>query len=317
MLSDINGDCKFLNFQEANSPVAFDYNQIRNQLLLDEGEQSAGQRWVCLFQPYPHFFRNGIDMDDVLTSNPASFRVLRAFWKLSFIKIDDDENQALIDIIVRHNQQALSNPTGAVYFSNYLEHHNSLIRRLNANYVFTSAGILSSCANGTRLSHEMAIEAGLLYQLSRREPATINTFGEWDYLSHQVIASPFKPIDYMDKMDAFGYSCVQGFNRTRSKYLVAELKKDYAVREDVDQVMKYVDWVKDEYSYGDYSMIRAFLIAHDFSEDIIPHRQQVGQRQYIIGRRPARSDIWSNLKLVRYSFNSGRNLLEFQEFENH
>ena len=36
-------------------------------------------------------------MDDVLASNPSQFRMLRAFWKLSFIKIDDDENQALID----------------------------------------------------------------------------------------------------------------------------------------------------------------------------------------------------------------------------
>lgn len=26
-------------------------------------------------------------------------------------------------------------------------------------------------------------------------------FGTWDYVSHQVAASPFKPIDYMDKND--------------------------------------------------------------------------------------------------------------------
>ena len=49
----------------------------------------------------------------------------------------------------------------------------------------------------------MAIEAGLIHQLSINDPHTCDLFGEWDYLSHQVIASPFKPIDYMDKMDLF------------------------------------------------------------------------------------------------------------------
>ena len=49
----------------------------------------------------------------------------------------------------------------------------------------------------------MAIEAGLIHQFSINDPHTCDLFGEWDYLSHQVIASPFKPIDYMDKMDLF------------------------------------------------------------------------------------------------------------------
>ena len=49
----------------------------------------------------------------------------------------------------------------------------------------------------------MAIEAGLIHQLSIKDPQTCEIFGTWDYLSHQFIASPFKPIDYMDKMDLF------------------------------------------------------------------------------------------------------------------
>lgn len=28
--------------------------------------------------------------------------------------------------------------------------------------------------------------------------------------------------------------------------------------------MKYVDWVNREYSYGDYNMIEAFIVAKDF-----------------------------------------------------
>src|SRR5260370_10494615 len=66
--------------------------------------------------------------------------------------------------------------------------------------------------------------------------------------------------DYMDKMDLFGYSYVPGFKPTKSRFLVCEIKRDAAHLEDIDQLMKYVDWVRDEYCYGDYAMIRAFLV---------------------------------------------------------
>ncbi|WP_400246667.1 hypothetical protein AB3U99_07445 [Niallia sp. JL1B1071] len=47
-------------------------------------------------------------MDDVLASNPDKFRILRAFWKVSFIKIDDEENKALRDIILKRNEEHLN-----------------------------------------------------------------------------------------------------------------------------------------------------------------------------------------------------------------
>ncbi|NQS76901.1 MAG: hypothetical protein HQP61_10815 [Peptococcaceae bacterium] len=312
-LVEVAGDCKFLNFPRASQPAVFDYEDIQPHLLWDEGQESVNQRWLCLFQPSPYFFKNGIDMDDVLASNPGSFRMLRAFWKLSFIKIDDDENQALIDAIVRRNQHLLDHPGDEVYQSNYQAVHNNLTARLAPQYRLHSRDILTGCARDTYIAHEMAIEAGLLEQLAAGERETVQLLGEWDYLSHQVVASPFKPIDYMDKMDVFGYSYVQGFNRTKSKYLVAELKKDGANVDDVHQLMKYVDWVKDEYSFGDYSMIEAFLLAYDFPAGVVDCARQVGERKYIIGRRPARSATWSNLRLVRYAFNPAVGRLEFRE----
>lgn len=311
VLVDVGGDCKFLNYPEANEPQNFDYLQIQNNLLWDEGPESVNQRWVCVFKPSPYFFTCGIDMDDVLSSNPQQFRMLRAFWKVSFIKIDDDENQALMDIILRNNQEALNNPHSKVFPTNYQTCHSNMATKiLTGNYYFRTSEILFKCANDTRLRHEMALEAGLLHQLSVKEQNTVKLFGVWDYLSHQVIASPFKPIDYMDRMDVFGYSYIQGF-KTKSRFLVAELKKNGATTGDVDQLMKYVDWVKDEYSYGDYSIINAFLIAFDFPSPVVEYARKMGERKYIIGRRPARSAIWSNLKLVKYSFNRFTGLIEF------
>ncbi len=302
-LVNINGDCKFLNFPEANKPQKYDYDEVRDRLLWDEGEYSNTQRWLCVFKPSPYFFREGIDMDDVLSSNPTMFRMLRAFWKVSFIKIDDDENQALIDIILRNNKSWLNNPpAGKIFMSNYAKYHQLLEQKIAQAYHFNCYDILLSCADGKKLKHEMALELGILYQLAIKEPHTIEVFGEWDYLSHQVIASPFKPIDYMDKMDIFGYSYIKGFGKTKSEYLIIENKKDLATIEDVEQLMKYVDWVKDEYTHGDYSMIKAFLVAYDFSSDAINNWKNISERRYITGRRPARSKVWSSLRLVKYEF---------------
>jgi hypothetical protein len=315
ILREVCCDCKFLNYPDASTPENFDYGQVKRSLLWDEGEESINQRWICLFKPHPYFFTNGIDMDDVLASNPHHFRMLRAFWKVSFIKVDDDEDQALMDVILRANQDVLAAPKPPkekVYPSNYRKYHKQLAAgRIGPNYHLTSRDILRHCTNGARITHEMAIEAGLLYQLAIRETNTVGIFGEWDYLSHQVVASPFKPIDYMDKMDVFGYSYLPGFNRTKSRFLICEIKKDNATVRDVDQLMKYVDWVKDEYTYGDYSMLYAFLVAYDFPHDVVAHTQREGERKYTIGRRPASSATWSNIKLVRYRFNPANGFLQF------
>jgi len=309
-----DGDCKFNNFLEASAPEEFDYASKEDVLLWNEGDFSVNQRWICTFKPDPHFFTLGIDMDDVLASNPTAFRMLRAFWKLSFIKFDDEENQAFKDVLLKFNQFALANPVegNSVFRSNYIAVHEAISYKLTINdYALDVKPILSSCANGRFINHEMAIEAGILHQLNQLDSRTNDVFGRWDYLSHQVIASPFKPIDYMDKMDIFGYSYIEGFKPTKSRYLVAELKREPAQPQDIEQVLKYVDWVQEEYAYGDYLMINAVLVASDFSEEVINHKKEVATRKYTIGVRPARSLEWQNLKLVKYLFNSATSKIEF------
>ena len=305
-LLDLEGDCKYLNYPEAGVPRTPGYHEVRNQLLWDEGESSVDQRFVCFFEPDPYFFVTGIDMDDVLSSNPSAFKMLRAFWKLSFIKFDDDENQAFRDIVLKRNQSSRSSSLDSQRIFSFEPIHDQISNRLRGGDYRIGAGIssiLSSCADGDHLRHEMALEAGLIYQLSIRDPETCEMFDEWDYLSHQVVASPFKPIDYMDKMDLFGYSYIPGFVPTKSRFFVGEIKKDTATEENIDQLLKYVDWVRDEYGYGDYSMIRAILVAYDFPAAVTRHKQNVGLRKYTVGVRPAQSLEWFNLKLVKYSFN--------------
>jgi hypothetical protein len=222
---------------------------------VDEGEESINQRWICLFKPHPTSLPTALTWMMCCFQPPSFSNVEGPFWKVSFIKVDDDEDQALMDVILRANQDVLAAPKPQK--KKYTKQLSKISKQLAAgrigpNYHLTSRDILRHCTNGARITHEMAIEAGLLYQLAIRETNTVGIFGEWDLLVHQVVASPFKPIDYMDKMDVFGYSYLPGFNRTKSRFLICEIKKDNATVRDVDQLMKYVDWVKDEYTYWCY-----------------------------------------------------------------
>jgi hypothetical protein len=213
-------------------------------------KNNIDNRCFCIFKSYPNFFAQGIDMDDVLSSNPNKFKMLRAFRKLSFVKIDEDENKALKDIILKRNEEFIFSEDDSVFKYDY-ELQKNILDKLDERYIMNSKMILESCNKDTCIKHEMAIEAALMEILSNEKDSI---FGSWDYISHQVVASPFKPIDYMDKMDMFGFRYIKGFE-TISKYLTIEIKKDAAKKDVIDQVMKYVDWINEEYAYGDYGMI--------------------------------------------------------------
>jgi hypothetical protein len=315
-LVNINGDCKFLNYPDSNLPVNQNFEDLEELLLYNLGiPESLNHRFVCVFKPYPVFFKNGIDMDEVLSSSPTSFKILRAFWKLSFIKFTDDENQAFKNILLRRNVDAIDDLDSENRFqSNHeITHENIRIKtRKNQNYFISIAPFLNTITNvNGSLKHEMAIEAAIIYQLSINHFPTVNVFGNWDFLSHQVVASPFKPIDYMDKMDIFGYRYLQNQKPTIIKYLVVEIKKDNVESQDVIQLMKYVDWVKNEYTYGDYGMIKAFIVGHRFTESALMEFQTNVERRYIYGVRPSISAVWTDVKMVSYAFNSQTNLLDF------
>jgi len=311
-LINIGPDCKYFNYPAASIPETPAYTNIRGELLWDEGDFSINQRCLCTFEPDPHFFIEGIDMDDVLSSNPRAFKMLRAFWKLSFLKFSDEENQAFRDILLKRNEDRLILPPHGV--REHAAAYGNILTKPNIgeyNLFRGLANVLSSCADEENLRHEMAIEAGLLNQLHAQDPETIEVFGTWDYLSHQVVASPFKPIDYMDKMDIFGYSFIEGFGPTKNNYLVIEIKKGDVEPQDIDQLLKYVDWICGEYCFGDYSMIKAFLVGFNFPDDVLNHKTRVANRKFTRGMRPAQSLEWNDLTLVNYRFNEAERKLQF------
>ncbi|MBV4446409.1 hypothetical protein KM799_07305 [Clostridium tyrobutyricum] len=301
---NIGHACRYKNYPESFQPITMKYDDIKDTMLINDDISNVNNRLICTFKHSPNFFENGVDMDDVLASNPNHFRMLRAFWKSSFIKIDDEENKALRDVILKRNEEAIGYDNQTFCF--YNSQHNNMNRMINHRYDLSTEDILDNCHEGTYIKHEMAIETYIIDIISNRQNSI---FGRWDYVSHQVIASPFKAIEYMDKMDVFGYKYIKGFN-TISKYLVIELKKDTAKKDAIDQIMKYVDWINQEYAYGDYSMIQAFIVAYDFPQDVIDYRNSVCIRNYIRGRRPVNPDKWSYVKLIKYAYDEkSKNLI--------
>lgn len=306
-LINVGDDCKYLNFPDADIPQTKSYSNLKPKMILSSSEECLNNRFFCTFEASPYFFTEGIDMDDVLASNPSAFKMLRVFAKLSFIKIDDIENQALLDIILKKNEKEINNPQNVMKVGSKI--HNRLIKLNNSNYKATSRNILKLASQENLIRHEMALEAGVIDYIVNNP---LGIFGEWSYISHQVVASPLKPVYYVDKMDIFGYRYITGYH-TVSRYLMIELKRDAATLEDIHQAMKYVDWINQEYSFGDYNMIEAFIIASEFPSEVIALRRRVGKRNFTKGRRPPVTAEWSNLKLIKYIFNPINETLEFIE----
>ena len=234
-----------------------------------------------------------------MTYKPNTFKMLRAFWKVSFIKLSDEENASLKEIFLLRRQRETATQAGI--FPERNDIHNAIASQELERYFITPTDMLQTCTICTRTKHEMALEAAVVYDLCHER---IHELGVWDYVSHQVIASPFKPIDYMDKIDVLAMRYLPN-TKIPCKYLVAELKKDVADNATIDQVLKYVDWVCSEYAYGDYEAIEACIIAAKYPEDIGAYYSEVVQRYYTLGSHPVRNKHWSNLKLLRYSYADG------------
>lgn len=217
-------------------------------------------------------------MDDVLSYKPDTFKTLRTFWKKSFTKINDEKNNSLKEFILLRNQ----NSTTTYDFSSIFHERNKNKFR-NKDYLLSYKPILDfATTKNNKIKHEMALESAVVLELSNNKNSV---FGNWDYISHHVEASPFKPIDYMDKIDIFGYKFLPD-TKIVSKYLILENKNEEATIEVAEQISKYVVWVVKTYAYGNYEMVEAYIVAPIFSEDLLKNGRLIVERKYIISSHP-------------------------------
>lgn len=289
-----NIDCKFKNY----SDIFNENTSINEKDILINIEDYENYKFLCTFEPYPAFFTDGVDMDEVLSFNPSAYKMLRAISKVTFIKIDDLENTSLKNFLIKKNYQHINNEQMHMkYSTKILDTIESKILKNPFNYKMNIYNLVENFRNDNIISHEMVIEDMILEFLKTNN----DLMGKWDFITHQYIASPFKPIEYMDKMDIFGYRYIPNYPGAISKYIICEIKKNVATINDLYQLMKYVDWVAKEHAYGDYSMIEAYLIASDFDEKLDDEKtHNTIERAYTISLRPPKFGIWNNLKKIKY-----------------
>lgn len=156
----INGKVVHLNYPESIFPQPKTYG-INNQSLIKDNDV----RFVVTFKPFPLFFERGIDMDVALSSKPSAFRTLRAMWGVSFIKLNDEENSALFDIILRENKNYFFISEGLFHSS---EKFKEIEKKLSLeSYNFEVSDLLKQNSNKNKIKHEMTIEAYIVEQLSK------------------------------------------------------------------------------------------------------------------------------------------------------
>ena len=270
--------------------------------------------YFCLFKSAPHFFRNGVDMDEVLLSNPDAFRMLRFFHQRSFIKLDDVENKALKTFVIQKNELNL----GEFDIHKHYDASNQekvlgdietkfLVNKdnytLDATDIFGEGVKIKKYPN--MISSEIYVEGLILDYVKRKN----RLLGYWDFISRQYPASPEKPSEYVDFMDVFGYRYVEGYDREGivSKYVVMELKSKEVDEDTILQVMKYVDWICKEFAHNDYSMIEAYIIGYSKGEDLLKDNEKLYTRNYIKSSKhnanrgiDVETEEWKNVKFINY-----------------
>ena len=163
------------------------------------------------------------------------------------------------------------------------------------------------------LRSEMLIEA---FFLQKAVQGAIPFMDRWDHLTHQLIASPFKPLKYIDKIDIFGYRFSQQYPddpKLITKFLIIELKKDKINKSTLEQLMQYVDWICDEYASGDYSLIEAYVLGSDIVRNTVQVKQDICQRSYIVSTHPVVQEKWTNVKLIKYKIENEDISFELEE----
>lgn len=267
---------------------------------LTEERNSDIHKFTCTFEPAPYFFKEGVDMDEVLTFSPEKIKSLRFFSNMTFVKLDDIESDAIKNVIARKNEKYLNESAKEEHFDYSEDVHGKMAEKLKKDpdaYLLSVFDHIQYKNNGN-VTSEYYIEGAIMDLL--RDGYESESLGKWDFIGRQYPASPPKPSVYKETMDLFGYRYVPGFPNAISKYLVIELKVGTINKDHVQQTMKYVDWISREYAKGDYSMIEAYTIGYDKEEDIEEKISDIIERNYIIEGHPVENRKWQELRILSY-----------------
>ena len=306
------------NYPGASFPHATPPQNPDDYLWRENGEEN--QRWVFFFESHPYFFKTGLDMDEVLASDVKGVvRSLRVFERVSFIQMEDEEAQVILDLLLRRNEDVINGVLSPdrVFDSRAEQTHASVRERDLTRYCIDLDGLIRKHANRDgSVGHEALVHAWLANALSQGQEQTVKIFGNWDYVTNQYPASPQKPVQFMDRIDIFGYvekKLSDEATPTVVRYKIIEVKKGkVAGEEGINQLIKYVDWIAHTRVGGDYSLVEAYFVAHDYADEVVQYVQDTLPKDFVTPRRPYAPARWKQLQLIRYTYTEGTPALELQ-----
>lgn len=247
-------------------------------------------------------YYNWVDMDELLFSDSNSYPMIRVMDWVSYIKLDIEENLRLRGFLLKNSKKITLKPNKNSQKTNNIFWEN-LVNNFYRDWK-------------DKISNEKVIETWLLNLFVNNKSKFEKYFWNLDYLSSQIPASPQKPVDYMDKMDLFWYKLIDDKHiLTKSKFVIIELKKGTLTSDDINQLLKYIDYVAKNYCWWNYSMINAYLIWSSFSQikkidknkkDLLDTLSLIDNNRNYLPWRSNKSLSWNckkELKILYYNYN--------------
>ena len=87
----------------------------------------------------------------MLVYKPNTFKMLRAFWNVSFIKLGDEENESLKEILLLRHQQEMR--TGQHVWERNDEMHDLIGAHELDRYLIKPESLLRNCVRADRVKH--------------------------------------------------------------------------------------------------------------------------------------------------------------------
>ncbi len=337
------------NYPTANEPIP-STPPNKGQALYTEGNHWQHVRVVLPFVPSPVFFKDGIDMDEALSSRGAEDAWGLRFWEnKSFQHLGWRETQLLVEAFVRR----FVGEDGAISSDKMLEmatpHPVDRIRRRYHGYPSARSIFRADSESYVEeLRHE-----GRGSSVLKMEEWLHAALGEWlvegesddetllrpdhTLVFHEVPTSPPKPPRWADRVDLLGVRTFDtGRGRVPSRFVVVEAKVGWfpmhrsdPFNQPVTQVMRYVDYVAREFAGGNYDAVQAYIVASGFWRGFVdafesakggdPGAEELTAaitRSYVLDprERPIATRIWDKVSLVKYEWDVATERLILSRF---
>jgi hypothetical protein len=289
------------------------------------GEDFEKVRVVFPFVPDPVLFAEGVDMDIALSAREADlFPYLRFLQGRNMTILTEEETRGLIRMLSRIGARGdqLTPTRSEQEFHQYLDSNTSRPFRIDELIADDPSHHLR---DDGAFRTEFWIH-GLLAEALKRNDERVLPDGLVDENRREVYrefpASPPKPPQYADSIDLVATKGNEFAEDLTVGYDIIEIKKDRATTSNftrhITQVLKYVEYITEQYAGGDYGAVDAYYLAKGFKQSFIDeYEASISQgtdyddgptikRHYILD---AHEDVdptietWEALTLLEYDWN--------------